>query len=271
MKERSKSKFTVTVVGGAGKMGLLLSRILKDRVGAVRISSRDSMRAKEAAESLGVDWVSNDQAHTSDIVVVSVPIDQTVEMCQNLGQRMSAHSLLVDIASVKTGITDVVVGNTPSSVEYLSLHPLFGPQVMDIRGRRCIAVEARGGPLTEEFLKILSECGASVRRSTVEDHDKAMAVIQVLHHHALLVFSSSLNKVAPNMGLSEYVTESLEKTLQNLESMQLNWETISAIQKCNPYAQQVREAFAQTANEMLSFNENSRAKLQNAISLLRSP
>jgi prephenate dehydrogenase len=98
-----------------------------------------------------------------------------------------------------------------------------------------------------------------------------MAVIQVLHHHALLAFCLSLNKVAPNMGLSEYVTESLEKTLQNLESMQLNWQTISAIQKCNPYAQQIREAFAQTSNEMLSFNENSRAKLQHAISLLRSP
>jgi hypothetical protein len=53
--------------------------------------------------------------------------------------------------------------------------------------------------------------------------------------------------------------------------MQLNWQTISAIQKRNPYAQQIRETFAQTSNEMLSFNENTRAKLQNAISLLKSP
>jgi chorismate mutase/prephenate dehydrogenase len=184
---------------------------------------------------------------------------------------MRPRSLLVDLASVKSVITSSVAEQTPSSVEYLSLHPLFGPQVRDLVGKRCIAVQVRGGSLTEEFLSILTGCGVVVRRSTVEEHDRAMAAVQVLHHHALLVLSQTLGKIASEMQLSQHVTESLEKTLQNLESMEQNWGTISAIQRLNPYAQDVREAFAVAARESMNFDEKSRIKLQRALSLLRSP
>jgi len=270
-REGLPSKLTVSIVGGAGRMGLLLSRVLKDRVEAIRISSRDERRAIEAAKSLGVDWTPIEEAHMSDVVVVSVPIDQTVKVCRDVGQRMSPKSLVVDLASVKSGITSSVAEQTPSPVEYLSLHPLFGPQVRDLVGKRCVAVQVRGGPLTEEFLSILTGCGVVIRRSTVEEHDRAMATVQVLHHHALLALSQTLGKITSEMQLSQYLTESLEKTLQNLESMEQNWGTISAIQRLNPYAQDVREAFAVAARESRNFDEKSRIKLQRALSLLRSP
>lgn len=252
-------------------MGLLFARILKDRVQSVRIASRDDKRAGEAANSLGVDWIPFEEAHKSTIIVVSVPIDQTVSVCQSIGRKMETRSLLIDLASVKTGITDLITKNTPDRIEYLSLHPLFGPQVKDIRGKRCIAIAAKGGPMTEEFIKILTECGTTVTKSTVEEHDKSMAAIQVLHHHALLTFSSTLNRVAFDQKLPNYVTESLEKTLQNLERMLENWETVSAIQRHNPHAQKVREAFAESANELVTFKENLKNNLQRAVSSLRSP
>jgi len=240
-------------------------------VEAIRISSRDERRAIEAAKSLGVDWTPIEEAHMSDVVVVSVPIDQTVKVCRDVGQRMSPKSLVVDLASVKSGITSSVAEQTPSPVEYLSLHPLFGPQVRDLVGKRCVAVQVRGGPLTEEFLSILTGCGVVIRRSTVEEHDRAMATVQVLHHHALLALSQTLGKITSEMQLSQYLTESLEKTLQNLESMEQNWGTISAIQRLNPYAQDVREAFSVAARESINFDEKSRIMLQRALSLLRSP
>jgi prephenate dehydrogenase len=252
-------------------MGLLLTRILKDRFQSVRIASRDDKRAGEAADSLGVDWIPFEEAHKSTIIIVSVPIGQTVSVCRRIGRKMETRSLLIDLASVKTGITDLIAKNTPDRIEYLSLHPLFGPQIKDIKGKRCIAIAARGGPITEEFIKILTECGTTITRSTVEEHDKAMAAIQVLHHHALLTFSSTLNRIAFDLKFPRYVTESLERTLQNLESMQENWGTISSIQKRNPHAQKVRKAFAESANELTTFNENLKTNLQRAVSLLRSP
>ncbi len=269
--EGSPSKVTVSIVGGAGRMGLLLGRILKERVGAVRISSRGQRRAIEASRRLGLDWLPTEEAHRSDIVIVSVPIDQTVKVCEDIGRRMAPESLLVDLTSVKTGITRNIGENTPSPVEYLSLHPLFGPQVQDLVGKRCIAISVRGGPMTDEFLKILVECGAVIKKSTVEEHDWAMATIQVLHHHALLTFANTIGKIASDMELSPYITESLEKTMQNLENIELNWETISAIQRLNPYAQYVREAFAENAKAATNFDGSIRAELQRALQLLRSP
>jgi prephenate dehydrogenase len=259
---------TLSLVGGAGRMGLLFAKVLKRRF-TVRIVSRDPVRAKKAAEAVGVEWASIEAAHGSDIVVVAVPVDRTVEVCRSLAERMRPHSLLVDLASVKTGITYTVRDSTPPTIEYLSLHPLFGPQVQDIAGKRFIAVEARGGGMTEFFLKILQDLGTRIWRATVEEHDKAMAAVQVLHHQALLTFASTLGEVASNIDLSPYVTESLERTLQNLKSMHENWETIHLIQRFNPHARRVREAFARAAADLLEFDENSKAGLRRSISMLR--
>jgi prephenate dehydrogenase len=269
--QASSSKISVSIVGGAGKMGLLFARILKDRVQSVRIASRDDKRAADAANSLGVDWIPFEEAYKSTIIIVSVPIDQTVSVCRLIGKKMKAGSLLIDLASVKTGITDSIAKNTPDRIEYLSLHPLFGPHVKDIKGKRCVAIAAKGGVMIGKFTKILTECGATVTKSTVEEHDNSMAAIQVLHHHALLTFSSTLNRISFDQKLTRYVTESLERTLQNLESMQENWETISAIQRRNPHAQKVREAFAVSANELVTFNEKLKTNLHRAVSSLRSP
>ncbi|MEM2942904.1 MAG: prephenate dehydrogenase/arogenate dehydrogenase family protein [Candidatus Bathyarchaeia archaeon] len=258
---------TLSLVGGAGRMGLLFTKLLKGNF-RVRIVSRDPGRAKEAAKEAGVEWLPIEAAHESDVVVVAVPIDRTVEVCRSLGERMRPHTLLVDLASVKTGITYAVRDSTPSTIEYLSLHPLFGPQVQDVAGKRFIAIEARGGGVTESFLKILQDLGARIWRATVEEHDRAMAAVQVLHHHALLNFASTLGQVAANSDLSPYITESLERTMQNLKSMQENWETVLLIQRCNPHARRVREAFARAAADHIEFDENFRVKLRRSIMIL---
>jgi len=264
-------KLTVGIVGGAGKMGLLLARNLKDKIETLRIISRDTSRAIEAAEGLGVEWAPIEEAHRNNILIVSVPIDETVAVCKSLGQRMAAGSLLVDLASVKTGIADTVANSTPVRIEYLSLHPLFGPQVKDMTGKRWIAVQARGGPLTDELLKILAKSGAVVKKATVKEHDEAMAAIQVLHHYALLVFSAAINRISSGKVLTDYVTESLEKTLQNIEVMEENWGTIYAIQRLNPHSHEARETFAKTANEMLELDEDAKVHLERAISMLKPP
>lgn len=268
-REEPSAGFTVSLVGGAGRMGLLFGRILKDRVSILRIVSRDPKRAREAAESIGVGWAPFEGANESDIVIVSVPIDQTVEVCQSLGHRMKPRSLLVDLASVKTGITDAVTDSTPTNVEYLSLHPLFGPQIQSIAEKRFIAIEARAGPMTDAFLRTLLDCGARIGKATVEQHDHAMAAVQVLHHHALLTYASTLSRVAAHTDLSAYVTESLERTIHNLQSMQENWKTIYSIQRRNPHARGIREAFAGAAADLVELDEDSKTSLKRSLSILR--
>ena len=268
---RNISSMSISIVGGTGRMGMLLARILKAKVKKMSIVSRDIARAEETANGLNVSWLPLEQAHKSDIIIVSVPIQETVKICKNIAQKMHQQSLLVELASLKTGITEAIKDSIPASVEYLSLHPLFGPQVKDITGKRFVAVEPASGSLTTEFLEMLQECGAVIKKATVKEHDLAMASIQVLHHFALITFSSALSRFAEENGLSEYLTESLEKTLQNIENIYENWNTIYAIQSLNPNAQKARKILAEVANQSIDAKNIAGEPLRQAISLLRKP
>ncbi len=267
---RTNSGISISIIGGAGKMGMLLAHVLKDKVETIHLVSRDVERAKKAAKELNVSWLPLGEAHQDRIVIVSVPIQETVKICTNIGKKMHEQSLLVELASLKTGITEAIKDSIPNSVEYLSLHPLFGPQVKGIAGKRFVAVDPTSGPLTNEFLEILQECGGLIKKATVEEHDFAMASIQVLHHFALITFSSALSRFTESNGLSEYLTESIEKTLQNIQNMHENWNTIYAIQSLNPNAQKARETLAEIAKESIDIKNIAKDPLLQTITLLRN-
>ena len=271
MKSNRTNFISISIVGGTGRMGMLLANILKDKVETINIVSRDAGRAQETAKELNVSWLPLEKAHQSNIVIVSVPIQETVKICKSIGQKMPEQSLLVELASLKTGITEIIKNSIPNSVEYLSLHPLFGPQVKDITGKRFVAVEPTSGTLTTEFLEMLQEGGALIKKATVEEHDLAMASIQVLHHFALITFSSALSRFTEANGLSEYLTESLEKTLQNIQNIHENWETIYAIQSLNPNAQKVREILAEVTRQSIDVKNISKEPLHKTIKILRNP
>ena len=267
---RTNSDMSISIVGGAGKMGMLLAHILKDKVETIHLVSRDVERAKKAAKELNVSWLPLGEAHQDRIVIVSVPIQETVKICTNIGKKMHEQSLLVELASLKTGITEAIKDNIPDYVEYLSLHPLFGPQVKGIAGKRFVAVDPTSGPLTNEILEMLQECGGLIKKATVEEHDCAMASIQVLHHFALITFSSALSRFTEANGLSEYLTESIEKTLQNIQNMHENWNTIYAIQSLNPNAQKARETLAEVAKRLIDAKNIAKEPLHQTITLLRN-
>ncbi len=271
MKSNRTNFISISIVGGTGRMGMLLANILKDKVETINIVSRDAGRAQEAAKELNVSWLPLEKAHQSNIVIVSVPIQETVKICKSIGQKMHEQSLLVEFASLKTGITEIIKNSIPNSVEYLSLHPLFGPQVKDITGKRFVAVEPTSGTLTTEFLEMLQEGGALIKKATVEEHDLAMSSIQVLHHFALITFSSALSRFTEANGLSEYLTESLEKTLQNIQNIHENWETIYAIQSLNPNAQKVREILAEVTRQSIDVKNIAKEPLHKTIKILRNP
>ncbi|MGQ9542518.1 MAG: prephenate dehydrogenase/arogenate dehydrogenase family protein [Candidatus Bathyarchaeia archaeon] len=268
----ARAKLTVNIVGGAGKMGRLLATVLKGKVETLRVVSRSPERAREAAGELNVEWSPIENAHDADVVIVSVPINETVKVCKTLARDMSCGSLLIDISSVKTGIVEAVSASTPSTVEYLSIHPLFGPNLQDIVGKRIVAIKVRPGPKTEMFLNLLRKCGSYVKESSVGEHDEAMASIQVLHHYALVSLSKAIGRLVAGRDLSDYVTESLERTLMNLESIQRNWDTICEIQKMNPHAEGARRIFLEEAATLVSFDrdlEKLGGYLQDSIRILK--
>lgn len=134
-----------------------------------------------------------DLAQQARIVVVSVPIRDTVAVINDIAPFLSGGQLLCDLTSIKQGAMEAMLA-TPAQV--LGLHPMFGPGVSSLEGQTVIAVPARCLPAAgDELMGILSRQGARVTVATAAEHDRMMAVIQGLMHFSTLVVAETMRDI----------------------------------------------------------------------------
>ncbi|MGC8850240.1 MAG: prephenate dehydrogenase/arogenate dehydrogenase family protein, partial [Candidatus Bathyarchaeia archaeon] len=213
------SKGKVAIIGGTGLMGRALTRLLKKLNYDVHICSRTPAKARRIAAALKIEALGFDSIPSMDIVVVSVPVEATVHVSLKVIPLMRSGSLLVDVAAVKTPIVEAILKNLPGDLEYLSLHPLFGPQVRRHMGENLIAVKAKPGPLSEHLLEDLRVMGLRISEASPMEHDKLMAAYQALHHYSLLSLALALNRHLGSQNLTlnpEFYTKSFKLTLKSL-------------------------------------------------------
>jgi chorismate mutase / prephenate dehydrogenase len=232
----------VLIAGGTGGMGRLFATILANHGGNVKILSRTEPRSKRVAREIGVLPGNYVDAREADIVVVSVPVQATAKVSLKLGALMKPDSMLTDLSSVKTGIADVIAMGT-KRFEYVSLHPLFGPDIAHFGRQRVAAIQYRAGPLWRKLRRVLEGEGARVFPTTVREHDMMMAETQALHHFALMSLGVSLTRAS-----EMFSTRSLKATEYQIRRLTKNWDTIIGIQRFNPFAAEERQEFRNTVN-----------------------
>lgn len=236
-------------------MGRALTRLLKKLNYEVYICSRSESKARRAAKTLKAEAGRFESLPNMDIVIVSVPVEATIDVCVEAIQLMKERSLLVDIAAVKNPIVEAVSKHLPEGgdLEYLSLHPLFGPTTRSYRGENLIAVKAKPGPITERFLRDLMGEGLNVTVTSPREHDKAMAAYQVLHHYSFISLAVALEEYLRSEGLAldpKFYTKSFRSTLKILKRMQGNLESILEIQSLNPEARDARQTMIDSILEL---------------------
>ncbi len=237
----------VTIVGGTGGMGTLFARFAADSGGLVGITGRQKSRVYRVAKGLGVTAASYSDAADSDVVIVAVPMEVTRSLCLRLARSMDKDSLLMDISSVKTGIADRIADASPSTIEYVSIHPLFGPSVDSFRSQTVVAIPFRTAENWQRFSRALRHSGARVCLSTFEAHDRTMAYVQGLHHAALI----SLGLALKNWD-GAFTTDSMRMTMDRIRILVANWPTVAGIQEHNPYVEDVRKEFERVVSELVN-------------------
>lgn len=134
-----------------------------------------------------------DLAQQARIVIVSVPIRETVGVINDIAPFLSGGQVICDLTSVKQGAIEAMLA-TPAQV--LGLHPMFGPGVSSLEGQTVIAVPARCmSAVGDEIMGILSRQGARVTVATAAEHDRMMAVIQGLMHFSTLVVAETMRTI----------------------------------------------------------------------------
>lgn len=250
-------------------MGRLLSRLLKPYVSRLILVSRDLDRAKLVARRIGVDWGGYDSTAYADICVVAVPSMFVVDTIYKISNWLKTGSIVSDISSVKTYVVSKVSRILPSGIEYISLHPLFGPSVKKISKLKIVVIPAR---CSEESLgrivSLLKDAGLEVILSTVDEHDRMMSIIQCIHHLSYMTLALTLMEYAKPDDIEKYSTVSLKYTLRLLKRFRRILDVIKEIQELNPYYGECRVSFIDYARRLSLMDDEAWRILREALDKL---
>jgi len=172
---------TIAIIGGTGKMGALFSAVFERAGYEVRVCGRRS--SPRCREIIG----------DSGIVMVSVPIRETIPVIREIAPLLGPGQLLCDLTSLKAGPVGAMLASRASVI---GLHPMFGPTVRSLAGQTIIATPARASEETlASFLSVFEREGARITCTTPEAHDRMMAVVQGLTHCVTLTVAETMRRL----------------------------------------------------------------------------
>jgi chorismate mutase / prephenate dehydrogenase len=244
---------TVAIVGGKGAMGSTLAGLFEGLGHRVRIADLDTALTPEQA------------AAGADVVVVSVPIRDTEDVIARVGPHVREDGLLMDVTSIKAGPMRAMLESTRASV--VGTHPMFGPGSHSFQGQRVVVCPGRGEAWLDWVRSMLSARGLVLTEATPEEHDRMMAVVQVLNHFQTQVLGVALSRYGVPLARSlaftspAYLLEAYVTARHFAQSPDL----YGAIEMLNPQRAEVTAVFRQAAADIADILERGDQDRFNAL------
>ncbi len=229
---------SVAVIGGRGEMGRCLVELFSDLGHTVMVADLDTRLTSEEAVA------------AADVVIISVPIDVTLDVIRQLGPLVRPEALLMDVTSIKTAPLQAMLEASPASV--VGTHPLFGPSVHSLQGQRIVLTPGRGDEWLDWLKRMLHARGLNMLETTAEAHDRAMSVVQVLVHFSTEVMGRTLAQIG--VGIDETLAFTspiyLMELLLTARHFAQSPELYAPIQMSNPATAAVTAAFVESAQRL---------------------
>ncbi|MFQ1050606.1 bifunctional chorismate mutase/prephenate dehydrogenase [Avibacterium paragallinarum] len=170
----------IVIVGGNGKLGGLFGRYLQ--------------LSGYQVENLGRnDWDRAEQILAgANVVIVSVPIVNTVETIERLSPYLNEEMLLTDLTSVKKAPLAKMLEVHKGAV--VGLHPMFGPDIASMAKQVVVRCDGRFPERYQWLLDQISIWGAKIYQVGASEHDQSMTYIQALRHFATFANGLHLSK-----------------------------------------------------------------------------
>ena len=249
----------ILILGGTGETGSWFARYFKEKGFDVAVWGPSGKVA--VAERLGVRYAHDRAAEveSSDIVLVSVLIEKTVEVIREVAPHMHPGSLLMDVTSIKSEPMKAMKTFAPKGVEVLGTHPMFGPTMPSLCGQTVILTPAEGksGKWLPAIRSLFESDGAKIEVLDADEHDEIMAVVQALTHFAYIGIGATLKSLDFDVQRSRKFMSPVYEIMIDFVGRILdqNPELYASIQK-NPKAMRVRQTFV---TECMRLCENADA------------
>jgi chorismate mutase/prephenate dehydrogenase len=228
----------IAIIGGHGQMGQMLGRTFRELGHDVLLADLGTSPSPEEAAS------------DVDVVVISVPIASTIAVIEAIGPRVRPDALLLDVTSVKQAPLDAMLRATRASV--VGTHPMFGPGVHTLQGQRVVLCRGRGDAWCEWLKRNFEARGLIVTEASAEEHDRGMALVQVLTHFQTQVLGWALARIGVPLEQSLRFTSPAYLMELYVAARHFGQDPLlyGPIEMQNPETPRVTAAFRRAADEL---------------------
>lgn len=171
----------IGIIGGTGLMGQLFKNFFEKEGYRVQIASRRTELSIEKCSS------------SSDVVIISVPMDKTIETIEIVAPFVKKEGLLMDLTSLKSDPLKKMLEKSVCSV--VGTHPVFGPGIKNFKDQTIVICPGRGEEWQNWLIDIFKKNEAKLKICSPQEHDKMMAVIQGMIHFSSITMSHVLKDI----------------------------------------------------------------------------
>ncbi len=228
----------IGIIGGTGQMGQLFKRVFEKNSYKVLIASRSTKLTIEECTS------------RADVVIITVPINVTVDTIKKTGAFVKEDALLMDLTSLKKEPVKAMLSYSKAAV--IGMHPVFGPTVSSFKNQTFVLTPARPQnwlPWLENFLK---KEGAKIKITTAEKHDSMMAVIQGMTHFSTLAVANAMKELGIDIKESLQYTSPIYKLRMDMVGRILNQDPnlYADIEIANPESKKTIKQYIKSAKKL---------------------
>jgi len=184
----------ISIIGGAGKMGLCISKILLKQGLDPMVWDKDGQRLlKMQEQGIKIAKSCEDAIKKADIILISVSIKDFEEAIKEISPYLGKDQLLIDISSVKQRTIKTMHKHIRTATA-IGAHPMFGPSADSLEDQNIVLT-----PTTFEETRIakkikrnLNITGAKTIIMTPKEHDQLMVTALALPHLIALATAEML-------------------------------------------------------------------------------
>lgn len=236
----NQKTYTIGIIGGKGGMGSLFRSFFENAGHKVLIASRST--------ALSV----TECASQSDIVIVTVPINTTIDVIKQVGPHIKKDALFMDFTSLKSAETEAMCKYSQSEV--IGCHPVFGPSVKTLEKQVIVLTPVRGDNWLDFLVNIFENAGAIVRISSPKEHDRIMAIVQGLMHFTSITLVKTLMKTGEQAEEFNDFSSPVYRIRTDFANRILNQnpELYADIEINNPETVKILEQYIESSLELLT-------------------
>ena len=193
-----------------------------------------------------------------DYVLLCTPTKNTPEIIRLISKEMKRGSYLIEISSHKSKTSQTLL-KTPSKINPICIHPMFGPSIKNIAGKNVIIVPIKDAQNELTATKLLFP-GANFVTIDAAEHDKKIAVILGLTHLINIAFANILAK-DDQISLTEKMAGTTFKA-QRIIAESILTESAELIETIvsNPEVRRSGEEFWKDIGRLLTYSQEGKSE-----------